>query len=217
MSLAVQTYTSATDNLLYGDFPIVTRSVEIAASQTLKRGTVVSRAAAKFSLEVADASGGTLTLSALGKTTATIAYNAAAATIKTALEAQFGAGNVDATGGALGTNPVVITFKGALAGAANADLTVDGSELTGEGAAATVTEDAGSRKVTKLTAIPAADTPLFVMAEPVVTEANETAVATAYETGHFNSRAIDIDEVVGNAIIEHLRTKGIHLSESVPA
>lgn len=202
------------DNLVYGSHPIVTREVEIAASQTLTRGTIVARSAPKFSIAMASATGGTFTLSLLGVTTAGIAHNAAAAAVTSALEAVLGAGNVTSTGGALGTNPVVFTLGGALAGAGDVEATADGTLLTGTGAAVTVAEDATSQKITKVTSVPAAGAPLFVMAEPVTTGVGETAVAVAYESGHFNTRSIDNDGPLVAAITEHLRTKGIHLHES---
>jgi hypothetical protein len=61
--------------------------------------------------------GGTFTLTYGGQTTATIAYNAAASAVRTALGAISsvgGAGNVSVTGGPGPTTPYVVTFKGAL-------------------------------------------------------------------------------------------------------
>lgn len=216
MSLGPEVFDSAPDNLINGGFPLVGASVEVGESQTIKRGTLLKRGAASFSIVVSDADGGTFTISALGKTTAGIARTASAANVKTALETTFGAGNAGTSGGALGTNPVVITFAGELAGA-GVVLTADGSELTGEGAAVTVTEAAGSQTVTKVTSIPAVGIPLFVSGEAATTESGESQTVVAYATGQFNSRAIDCDSVVLAGIREHLRSKGIHLSESIAA
>lgn len=60
--------------------------------------------------------GGTFTLTYNGATTATIAFNAAASAVVTALEAlpNIGAGNVTGAGGALPGTPVVITFTNQL-------------------------------------------------------------------------------------------------------
>jgi hypothetical protein len=84
--------------------------------------------------------GGDFTLTYDGQTTGDIAYNAAAAAVVAALEAlsNIGAGNVTGTGGALPGTPVVITFAGDLAEADIAQMTGDGSGLTGGTAPAVV-------------------------------------------------------------------------------
>jgi hypothetical protein len=76
--------------------------------------------------------GGTFTLTYKGATTTPIAYNAAAATIDTALEAlaTLEAGEVTCSGGALPT-AVVVTFTGESAATNVSALTVDYSGLTG--------------------------------------------------------------------------------------
>lgn len=73
---------------------------------------------------------GTFTLTYRGQTTAAIAYNATAATVKAALEAlsNVGAGNVNVAGSAGG--PYTITFQVALGGA-HQPLLVAVSSLTG--------------------------------------------------------------------------------------
>ncbi|MCI0463316.1 MAG: hypothetical protein L0Z62_40735, partial [Gemmataceae bacterium] len=75
--------------------------------------------------------GGTFTLTFGGQTTSGIAYNASAATVKSALEglSSIGSGNVLVQGGAGG--PWVVRFAGTLAGADQAQLTGSGSGLTG--------------------------------------------------------------------------------------
>ncbi|WP_324666443.1 Phage major capsid protein [Mycobacterium canetti] len=67
--------------------------------------------------------GGTFTLAFRGATTGNIAYNAAAATVQTALEglSTIGAGNVAVSGSAGG--PYTCTFVGALAGQPIAEMT----------------------------------------------------------------------------------------------
>lgn len=61
--------------------------------------------------------GGTFTMTYAGQTTASIAYNATAATVQTALEAlsNIGAGNVACAGGPLPGSAVTVTFTGELA------------------------------------------------------------------------------------------------------
>lgn len=79
---------------------------------------------------VGAASGGTFTLTYRGYTTSAIAYNAANSAVQTALQALFpiGAGNVTVSG----TAPTfTVTFTGALGGQNVAQLTGDGSALTG--------------------------------------------------------------------------------------
>jgi hypothetical protein len=90
---------------------------------------------------VTDATGGTFTLTYGGATTAAIAYNATAATVKTRLEAlaSVGAGNVVVTGNAGG--PWTVTFGGTLAGS-QAAITGSGALLEGAGATLTIAQRA---------------------------------------------------------------------------
>jgi predicted phage gp36 major capsid-like protein len=75
--------------------------------------------------------GGTFTLTYRGATTGTIAYNAAAATVQTALQglSTIGSGNATVAGSAGG--PYTVTFAGALANLNVPQMTADGSSLTG--------------------------------------------------------------------------------------
>lgn len=77
--------------------------------------------------------GGTFTISYDGQTTATIAYNANAAAVQSALEAlsNIEVGDVTCGGGGLPGTPVTITFTGNLAGRNVSLMTADGSGLTG--------------------------------------------------------------------------------------
>lgn len=77
--------------------------------------------------------GGTITLTFQGQTTAPIAYNAAASAVQSALEAlsNVNTGDIVATGGALGTNPVVLTFSGAQYAGTNVPTITVTSALTG--------------------------------------------------------------------------------------
>lgn len=84
--------------------------------------------------------GGTITITYSGQTTATIAYNASASTIQTALEAlsNIEAGDVLCAGGPLNTTPVTIEFRGNLGHQNVTQVTVDSTGLTG-GTTPTVT------------------------------------------------------------------------------
>lgn len=75
--------------------------------------------------------GGTFTLTFDGQTTASIAYNASASTIDTALEnlSNIGSGDLTVSGSAGG--PWVVTFGGSLAGTDVALMTGNGASLTG--------------------------------------------------------------------------------------
>lgn len=81
------------------------------------------------------ATGGTFTLTFGAQTTDPIAYNAAAATVQSALAAlsTIGAGNVTVSGSAGG--PYTVTFGGTLGSTNVALLTGDATSLTGDGAA----------------------------------------------------------------------------------
>jgi len=87
-------------------------------------------------------SGGTFRLFYEGCWSADIAYNAAAATVATALNLvpTIGSGGVAGGGGALPGTPVTLTFSGAnLAKRVHSILVVDGTKLTGAGATLTPT------------------------------------------------------------------------------
>jgi len=75
--------------------------------------------------------GGTFTLSFDGDTTSAIAYNAAASAVQSALQAlgSIGLGAAGVTGSAGG--PYTVTFQGTLAATNVAQMTGDGSSLTG--------------------------------------------------------------------------------------
>lgn len=77
------------------------------------------------------ATGGTFTLTFTGETTTTIAYNADAATVQSALEglASYSSGDFAVTGSAGG--PWTVTFTGTLAGTNVSLMTIDVSSLTG--------------------------------------------------------------------------------------
>lgn len=97
---------------------------------------------ATFELEVGNAEGGTFKIGFKGQWTAPIAYNAAAAAVQSALLAltNLDTGDVVASGGALMTNPVVLTMGGAFAGVkvpANS-FAVDGTSLTGTDVTVTI-------------------------------------------------------------------------------
>jgi hypothetical protein len=92
--------------------------------------------------------GGTVTLTFQGQTTAPLDFDATASDIETALEAlpNIEVGEVTAAGGPLGTAPVTVTFSGRYAGANVPKMTVT-SDLTGgtnPTAAMTVTTEGGS-------------------------------------------------------------------------
>jgi hypothetical protein len=75
--------------------------------------------------------GGTFTLTFGGQTTSNIAYNAAASTVQTDLQAlsSIGSGNATVSGSAGG--PYTVTFIGTLGDAPRALMTASGSGLTG--------------------------------------------------------------------------------------
>jgi len=85
-----------------------------------------------------DATGGTFTLTYSGQTTSNIAYNAAAATVQSNLEAlsNLAPGDVVVTGSAGG--PYTCTFGGTLGDQNVAEMTASGANLTGEGAGVSV-------------------------------------------------------------------------------
>jgi NHL repeat len=97
---------------------------------------------------------GAETLSAsVDSTTAPLPFDASAAQVQAALEALpgIGTGNVSVAGGpgsAGGASPYVVTFTGGLAGVDVAQLSADGSALTGAGASAGVVTTHAVRNLT---------------------------------------------------------------------
>lgn len=93
---------------------------------------------------------GNFTLSYDGQTTGSIAYNASAATVDSALEAlsNIGAGDVTCTGGPLPGTAVDVEFTGALADTQVAMMTATDVDLsTGVAAVRTVVQGAGLRNI----------------------------------------------------------------------
>lgn len=94
------------------------------------------------------ATGGTLKVTAFGETTGTIAYNATAEAMQTALVAlaSVDAGDIVVTGGpgdATGTKPYVLTYGGQYAETNMAAVTTDVSALEGTKTAAVTTKTPG--------------------------------------------------------------------------
>lgn len=133
-------------------------AIELGDRGTLRLQLAVTGATAQTTDEeqtvaVTDAEGGTFTLSLDGQTTSAIAHDADAATVQAALEAlsTIGEGNVECSGGPLGTEPVTVTFIGSLSGTNVPEMVADDALLTGEGATVTVTtSQAGSTATPKL-------------------------------------------------------------------
>ncbi len=91
-----------------------------------------------------DCTGGTFTLTYDGQTTGTIAYDADAATVDTALEnlSNIGSGDVTVTGGAGPGTDWIVEFTGALAQTDVAAMTFDGALLSGRNVTITETQAA---------------------------------------------------------------------------
>lgn len=91
------------------------------------------------------ATAGTFTLTFGTETTAAIAFGAVAADVQTALEAlaNIGVGNVTVTGGPLPDTAVAVEFVGTLAGADQAQMTADSTNLVGGTAVVTTTQEGG--------------------------------------------------------------------------
>jgi hypothetical protein len=90
-----------------------------------------------------DATSGTFTLTFDGQATASLSFDAAAGTVRTALEAlsNIGNGNVVVSGGPGGSGgaaPYVLRFVGSFAGANVNQVSADASDLAGGAASATV-------------------------------------------------------------------------------
>jgi hypothetical protein len=98
-------------------------------------------------VRVANATGGTFTLTFDGQTTAPLAFNSTAAQIAAALAALSsigGTSNVQATGGPVNTANVLVTWKGTFEEQNVATLTFDATGLTGTTPTVTIGVGAGA-------------------------------------------------------------------------
>lgn len=89
--------------------------------------------------------GGTFKLTFESQQTGTIAWNAAASVVQTALEAlsNIAPGDVLVTGGPLATAPVTVQFKGAYAGTNVTQMTADSTSLSGGSHTASIATTTG--------------------------------------------------------------------------
>ena len=138
--------------------------------------------------------GGTYTLSFGGQTIDDpLSADANAATIQSELEqlSTIGAGNVSVTGGPIGaSNPIVITFKGALAAQDVGDITIDASNLLTGGSSAdtpTVTEVKQGHAASGM----------------FTTSANRTYTCTVVGTGEVgNDDDLEIEVKIGTSVVK---------------
>ena len=130
--------------------------------------------------------GGTFTITAYGETTGTIAYNATAGAVQTALEAllAFESGDIVATGGPLPGTPVVLTFGGIYAGQ-NVPLMTTTDALTGGSspASAIAQTTPGADAATTIAAVPAGATFGNVYLDTTRAGLGGTQLLYAYEMG----------------------------------
>jgi len=101
-------------------------------------------------------SGGTYTLSFMGETTSSLAYNANNATILSALNAlpNVASGDITLGGGSLPGTPVTFTFGGQYASADVPLIVVNGASLTGSTPAYTMTETTPGASLTQFELVP---------------------------------------------------------------
>lgn len=127
--------------------------------------------------------GGTFTLTFDGQTTASIAYNASAAAIVSALEAlsNIGAGDVTATGGALPGTAVVITFALALAGANQPLLTATSSLTGGSTPAITITQTTQGGYLSSYAEAPISGNEVCVYVDSSAAALGTTLLTDAYD------------------------------------
>lgn len=125
--------------------------VALAANLTLAKGTVLGEKLGQNAIQTVGISGtptgGTFTLAYAGQTTASIAYNATAAQVQSALEAlsTIGVGNVSVAGGPGPGTAWVVTFQNALGFQVINAMTHADSFTGGSSPAASVTQtNAGS-------------------------------------------------------------------------
>ena len=116
----------------------VTSGAEAGKLGPFRAGAVVTESVSIAST----ASGGTMTFTFGGLTTATVPFNATAEQVRLALTdlANLNSRDIVVTGGPLGTAPVVVTFTGLLSGQNAGDITVNTGSLTGGSATATITQ-----------------------------------------------------------------------------
>jgi hypothetical protein len=161
---------TGTGTLTNGSNTITSLDGSFAAGQTISgtgipAGTTITavRSNGTMTLSQAATADGPQTLSAsLDGTTTPLAFDATPAQVQSALEAlpDCGSGNATVTGGPGnpgGSSPYLVTFTGALAGVNVAQLTTDGSTLTGAASTATVTTTTPIHNLTLLAPIGVSD------------------------------------------------------------
>lgn len=137
-------YTNAALKPFFDDARDTKRTaIRLAPNKTFSRGTILALVAVASAVQTitgnTNVTGGTYQINVFGMLSDSLAHNAAAATIRTALATIPAIGsiaNVNVTGGPLNTaTPVVITFQGALANIPVPLVTLVTSALTGTGVA----------------------------------------------------------------------------------
>lgn len=192
-----QTYVNS--ELMRWNFSVQPSARMFAGFMALAKG-----AAGSFSGSAADevqtltstATGGTFTLSldfeGRSGTTAPIAYNASAATIKAALEGMqrpIGSGDIASVTGTMATS-IVITFGGRLADTDVPLMTVGNASMTG-GTASISQTTAGANKTCAITRATGADLPLVSF---VIGYTGDTASYKKYYNQAVNSVGLSINK-----------------------
>lgn len=123
--------------------------------------------------------GGTFTVTIGGQTTATIAYNATAAAVKTAIEllSSVGTGNSVVGGGALPGTPVTIKLTGPAGGQA---ITVNGAGLTGGSSPAIANVATGGTGAASVENVPMIASTVDVFIDPTFGGIGTTRVPGAF-------------------------------------
>lgn len=159
-------------------------------------GAFSGTAASEVQTITSTATGGTFTLSMTYEgrtgTTAPIAYNASAATIKAALEGMqrpIAAGDIATVTGTMATS-IVITFGGKLANTNVPLMSIDNASMTG-GTASISQTTAGANKTCAITRATGADLPLVSF---VIGYTGDTASYKKYYNQAINSVTLNINK-----------------------
>lgn len=192
-----QTYVNS--EMMRWNFSVQPSSRMFAGFMSLAKGAASAfsgSAASEVQTVTSTATGGTFTLSMTYEgrtgTTAPIAYNASAATIKAALEGMqrpIGAGDIATVTGTMATS-IVITFGGKLANVNVPLMTIDNASMTG-GTASISQTTPGANKTCAITRASSADLPLVSF---VIGYRGDTASYKKYYNQAVNSVTLNINK-----------------------
>lgn len=213
MPASFSSSTYSPDNLIVGEFPLLSKKVTLLSGQTCVRGEVLGKITKGTATAAAKTGGNAANTGAITMDATTPVLAGAKSGVYTArcIAAASNGGEFevkDPDGFSLGTVLVGATFANDIK-----FVIADGSQdfIVGEGFDITVAAGSGKYKASVSAGIDGSETPDAILAESVDASGGDKE-ALVYVTGGFNSSALTIGTGhTAASITEGLRAKGIHL------